>query len=69
VWQDLRKETARRERCAEAACVGTPGWGAPRGKVGQPKVLALRYELGRLFAAAVLSEEIITELARLRDFF
>ncbi len=43
VWPQKRP---RRERRAEAVRVGTPGWGAPRGKVGQPKVLALRWELG-----------------------
>ena len=44
-----------RERRAEAVCVGTPGWGAPRGKVGQPKVLAPRYvKSGGLFAAIPL---------------
>lgn len=44
-------ETAPALAACRGRCVGTSGWGAPRGKVGQQKALALGYELGRLFTA------------------
>jgi hypothetical protein len=46
-----RIETAPALAACRGRCVGTSGWGAPRGKVGQQKALALGYELGRLFTA------------------
>ena len=55
-----RSAQKRRGLRAEAACVGTPGWGEPRGKVDQPKVLALRYELGRLHSLGVLQALILS---------
>jgi hypothetical protein len=44
----------RRERRAEAACVGTPaGWGRGGTGLRQPRVLALGYEVGRPPLAAI----------------
>ena len=54
------KKRPRHGRRAEAACVGTPGWGGLGGKVGQPKVPELRYELGRLHSLDLLQALVLS---------
>ena len=60
VCPDLRTKRPRRGLRAEAACVGTPGWVGPRGEVVQPRVLALRYELGRFNSLGPLQALILS---------
>jgi len=64
VWPDKRTKRPQRGLRAEAARDGTPaGWG-PWGQGWPAEVLALRYELGGLFAA--ISLRLVGRALRLR---